>query len=56
VEVKVTNEFNKKFYEVLATKKVTKAKALQEAQKEILKDKKNTPRSWAPYILVGNWL
>jgi CHAT domain-containing protein len=47
-----------KFYTELATAKLTKAKALQAAQLELLRNNPDyaDPRFWAPYILVGNWL
>lgn len=44
-----------KFYQELA-KGATKAKALQEAQKSLLKQRQfRVPFVWAPYFLVGNW-
>jgi CHAT domain-containing protein len=58
-----TTEFNKAFYQSLTAPKsnvtkanVTKAKALQKAQQEILKQNRDNYSIWAPYILVGNWL
>ncbi|MFN6566023.1 CHAT domain-containing protein [Dendronalium sp. ChiSLP03b] len=46
-----------KFYQELATKKVTKAEALRQAQLSLLKDPDyRHPVHWAPYILLGNWL
>lgn len=53
-----TAELMAKFYEKLsnpADSAVTKAKALQIAQLELL-HKYKSPLSWAPYVLVGNWL
>ncbi len=53
-----TSQLMGSFYEELATKRVTKAQALQAAQVSIL----NTPRYrrhpyfWAPFVMVGNWL
>lgn len=46
-----------KFYKALtdSNNNVTKAKALQAAQLELLKDY-SEPTYWAPYVLVGNWL
>lgn len=45
------------FYQKLAEGKFTKAEALQQAQVSLLQDKNSRhPASWAPYILVGNWL
>ena len=45
------------FYRNLTEKKMTKVKALQQAQLVLLKetDMKN-PFYWSPFILVGNWL
>ncbi|MEY2666347.1 MAG: hypothetical protein RLZZ384_518, partial [Pseudomonadota bacterium] len=45
------------FYQNLIDKKMTKVKALQQAQLVLLKqtDMKN-PFYWSPFILVGNWL
>ena len=46
------------FYKTLSNRaesKVTKAKALQSAQLELLHNFKS-PSRWAPYVLVGNWL
>ena len=45
------------FYQNLTDKKMTKVKALQQAQLNLLKqtDMKN-PFYWSPFILVGNWL
>jgi CHAT domain-containing protein len=45
------------FYQNLTEKKMTKVKALQQAQLVLLKetDMKN-PFYWSPFILVGNWL
>nr|WP_246275581.1 CHAT domain-containing protein [Brasilonema bromeliae] len=53
----ISVDFTKIFYKQLIKQKVTKAQALQEAQKQ-LKDLpgREHPRYWAPYILLGNWL
>ncbi|HIK15462.1 MAG TPA: CHAT domain-containing protein [Leptolyngbyaceae cyanobacterium M33_DOE_097] len=52
-----TAELMGRFYQELATTQVTKAKALQLAQLELIKSAQyNNPVSWAPYVLVGNWL
>ncbi|MGH7999445.1 MAG: CHAT domain-containing protein [Brasilonema sp.] len=55
---KISVEFTKELYKQLTNPtKLTKAKALQEAQRR-LKDSRGRehPRYWAPYILLGNWL
>lgn len=46
------------FYRELAEGDVTKAEALRRAQVTLLRDYPNhaKPTSWAPYVLVGNWL
>ncbi len=45
------------FYRELATKTMTKAQALQQAQLSLLRDPDyRHPALWAPYVLVGNWL
>ncbi len=45
------------FYRVLATRQVTKAEALRQAQLTLLRDPDyRYPIHWAPYVLLGNWL
>ncbi|MGH7998154.1 MAG: CHAT domain-containing protein, partial [Brasilonema sp.] len=46
------------FYKKLANSEtITKAEALRQAQIDLLKTSGyHSPRFWAPYILVGNWL
>ena len=45
------------FYKELRNPEMTKAKALQNAQKKLLKKRKfRHPFYWAPYLLIGNWL
>ena len=50
-------ELMSKFYSEL-NKGVTKAKALQMAQLEFIKDDsdRKIPRSWAAYVMIENWL
>ena len=44
------------FYQGLDTPGLSKAKALQNAQVNLLKNEKySSPSIWSPYILVGNW-
>lgn len=45
------------FYRELKDRNVTKAEALQRAQREFLKDSnRKLPYYWAPYVLIENWL
>jgi CHAT domain-containing protein/Tfp pilus assembly protein PilF len=45
------------FYQELATKQVTKAEALRQAQLSLLRNPDyRHPRHWAAYVLLGNWL
>lgn len=51
-----TIQLMEQFYTELMQSGVTKAEALHRAQKALLKEPNyQNPRSWAPYILVGNW-
>lgn len=53
----ISVEFTKKLYEQLLKPELTKAQALQYAQRELRKSRgREHPRYWAPYILLGNWL
>jgi CHAT domain-containing protein len=59
VDDAATFEVMQRFYQELATTPgISKAKALQNAQKFILGDRPEFehPFYWAPFILVGNWL
>jgi CHAT domain-containing protein len=53
-----TSLLMQRFYKEVATRQVTKAVALQRAQRAILADPqfRRHPYFWAPFILVGNWL
>ncbi|MEK0187281.1 CHAT domain-containing protein, partial [Microcoleus anatoxicus] len=52
-----TSVLMKQFYKELLTNKRTKAEALRQAQLFLLKNPSyNNPKTWSPYILVGNWL
>ncbi|MFN6463915.1 MAG: CHAT domain-containing protein [Nostoc sp. DedVER02] len=55
VDDESTAQFMSQFYQELENNKVTKAEALRRAQLKLLTDYE-IPYSWAPYILVGNWL
>lgn len=51
-----TIQLMEQFYTELMQSGVTKAEALHRAQKALLQEPRyRNPRSWAPYILVGNW-
>ncbi|HDN27311.1 MAG TPA: CHAT domain-containing protein [Thioploca sp.] len=45
------------FYQQLLTRGISKAKALQEAQKKLIKIRRYWhPSYWGPFLLIGNWL
>ncbi len=45
------------FYEDLKEPGISKAKALQQAQLKLLKDRRyDHPSYWSPFLLIGNWL
>ncbi|MGA1823906.1 MAG: CHAT domain-containing protein, partial [bacterium] len=45
------------FYRHLYNKSVSKAKALQQAQRAFINDSRyNHPCYWAPFLMIGNWL
>ncbi|WP_424097077.1 CHAT domain-containing protein [Moorena producens] len=57
VEDLATTELMTRFYQKLATGQVTKAKALAQAQQELLQSEAyNHPFYWSAFILLGNWL
>jgi CHAT domain-containing protein len=53
-----TSLLMQRFYQAVATRTVTKAEALQQAQQLILNDPqfRRHPYYWAPFVLIGNWL
>jgi CHAT domain-containing protein len=52
-----TAQFMARFYQQLATQKVSKAEALRQAQLALLQNQwYKHPFYWAAYILVGDWL
>ncbi len=55
IEDDSTAEFMGQYYQELCLQKLNKAKALQQAQIRMLKHGE-APLTWAPYILIGNWL
>jgi CHAT domain-containing protein len=45
------------FYRHLKSSDISKAKALQNAQKGLIAQKRyQHPAYWAPFLLIGNWL
>ncbi|NER94219.1 MAG: CHAT domain-containing protein [Symploca sp. SIO1B1] len=49
--------FTEQFYQNLGQPEVSRAEALQQAQKAMLQDPQfQSPLFWAPYVLVGSWL
>jgi len=45
------------FYAALARDHMNKVKALQQAQRQAMRDPRfGHPFFWAPFVLVGNWL
>lgn len=51
-----TAEFMVYFYQHLNQPGMSKAKALQQAQINLLHSKYHHPIYWAPFVMVGNWL
>jgi CHAT domain-containing protein/lipopolysaccharide biosynthesis regulator YciM len=54
-----TSELMQHFYQGMTKDKLSKAEALQQAQKKLLKHENEDyqhPHYWAPFILIGNWL
>ena len=51
----ITPQVVKEFYTDLQTGNTTKAKALQQAQKSLIKRGEH-PAFWSPFILIGDWL
>jgi len=46
-----------RFYEALKTGKLSRAKALQAAQEQLIADPLYShPAFWAPFLLIGDWL
>jgi CHAT domain-containing protein len=57
IDDKATNMLIKNFYEQLKKNGLSKAKALQNAQKFLFKTERyKHPAFWAPFLLIGNWL
>ncbi|NJO14559.1 MAG: CHAT domain-containing protein [Thioploca sp.] len=57
VDDEATSIAMSEFYQQLLKPGISKAKALQETQKKLLKIKRYWhPSYWAPFLLIGNWL
>jgi len=59
VDDKATSKLMKEFYKQLNKPLISKAKALQYAQRAFIRENKNTryknPFYWAPFLLIGSW-
>jgi CHAT domain-containing protein len=54
---KASSDLVVRFYEALKTGKLSKAQALQSAQRQMMADPLYShPAYWAPFLLIGNWL
>ena len=52
-----TSQIIEEFYRQYMTTDISKAKALQNAQKKLIHNKKfEHPIFWAPFLLIGNWM
>lgn len=57
VDDRGTSELMSDLYQQLDTSSLTKAKVLQQAQRNLLSnDNYQHPYFWAPFVLIGNWL
>jgi len=57
VDDEATSELVTEFYQQLQNPTLSKAQALQNAQKKLAKQAKfRHPAFWAPFLLIGNWL
>jgi CHAT domain-containing protein len=54
---KASGDLVVKFYEALKAGNISKAHALQTAQRQLIADPRYAhPAYWAPFLLIGNWL
>lgn len=54
---KASGDLVVKFYEALKAGNISKAHALQAAQRQLIADPRYShPAYWAPFLLIGNWL
>jgi CHAT domain-containing protein len=57
VEDEATTQLISEFYQQLHRNQISKAKALQNAQKHLLAQPRyRHPALWASFLLIGNWL
>jgi len=57
IDDRATTQLITEFYRQLKNNKLSKTKALQNAQKNLLKNSNyRHPIYWAPFLLIGNWL
>jgi CHAT domain-containing protein len=57
VDDEATSLAVREFYRQLKTPGISKAKALQNAQKSLIAQKRyRHPAYWAPFLLIGNWM
>jgi len=57
VDDEATSQLIAEFYQQLQNPALSKAQALQNAQKKLAKKRKfRHPAYWAPFLLIGNWL
>jgi len=56
VDDEATALASREFYQELKTPGISKAKALQNAQKKLLSSRRyRHPGYWAPFLMIGNW-
>jgi len=57
VDDEATSQLIAEFYRQLKNPALSKAQALQNAQKKLAAQRKfRHPAYWAPFLLIGNWL
>jgi len=56
VDTEVAYHLTMSFYQHQTKSRLSKAKALQEAQKKLLSSQFRHPHFWSAFILIGNWL
>jgi len=57
VDDEATSQLVGEFYQQLQNPELSKAQALQNAQRKLAKQRRfRHPAYWAPFLLIGNWL